>query len=86
MLPSEAAKQPGPVIVTNAAGALIATIDPLTRRRRSLTGRVESILTPQGFNAYLPLRGIHPPVSIPPRRPPQPDYGSRLKDDRDPRR
>jgi hypothetical protein len=85
IFPSEAAKQPSLVIVTNAAGQRIATIDPLTRQRRSLSGRLEATLSYQGFNAYLTGPNGHTPISIAPREPRRPDYGSRVRQDRDKR-
>jgi hypothetical protein len=77
--------------VTNARGEVIATIDPLTRERRSPTGRLEAVLTPQGWTAYrvdLDQRGAPrgTSISIPPRRPPHPDYDATSRRDRDPRR
>jgi hypothetical protein len=55
------------VRVTNAAGELIATIDPLTRQRRTVAGRLEATLTPQGWN--LPTDSIisWPGSGSPPR-------------------
>jgi len=41
--------RPSLVDVRNPAGDRIATIDPLTRQRRDLTGRLEAVLTPQGW-------------------------------------
>ena len=38
------------VIVTNAAGAVIATIDPITRKRTNVNGDASSVLTLQGWN------------------------------------
>ena len=88
LFPSEAAKQPSVVTVRDARGQLIATIDPLTRERRTPAGRLMATLTPQGFNAYLTdyhFPAQHPPVSIAPRGVPQPDYGPTLRRDRDKR-
>jgi hypothetical protein len=42
-------RMPSLVRVTDAAGALIAVIHPLTRVRRAVTGEVERTLTPQGW-------------------------------------
>lgn len=41
---------PGIVYVTDPAGQLIATINPLTRVRRSVDGRLEAVLSPQGWS------------------------------------
>lgn len=38
------------VDVRNSVGTLIARIDPTTRERRSVEGRLEAVLTPQGWN------------------------------------
>ena len=71
-LPSEAAKRPGVVTVTDAAGQVIATIDPSTRRRvGAATGRTEAVLAPQGFNTLPGWRGI---AIAPPRPRDHPDY------------
>ena len=50
VLPSEREKMPGLVTVTNPEGRVIATIDPITRKRRSPSGKVQSVLSPQGFS------------------------------------
>ena len=42
--------RPGLVRVRNAAGVLIATIDPKTRERRTAAGTLEAVLTPQGWD------------------------------------
>ena len=42
--------RPGLVEVRNVAGVVIATIHPLTRERRDVTGKLEAILTPQGWD------------------------------------
>jgi hypothetical protein len=41
--------KPGLVRVVNGAGQLIATIDPVTRQRRDVHGRLEATLSPQGW-------------------------------------
>ena len=41
--------KPGLVRVVNADGQVIATIDPVTRQRRSPSGRLEATLSPQGW-------------------------------------
>ena len=45
----EREKMPSRVTVTNATGRVIATIDPVTRVRRARSGKVEGVLTPQGW-------------------------------------
>src|SRR3989304_714749 len=82
LLPSEAAKRPSVVRVTNPAGQLIATIDAITRRRVNTAGHLEATLTPQGWN--LELSAHSPPTAIAPRRP-HPTYSAPLRGDRGPR-
>jgi len=43
-------QRPSLVRVTNAAGMLIALIDPLTRKRTTVTGELEATLTRQGWD------------------------------------
>ncbi|OFV85222.1 MAG: hypothetical protein A2W26_11875 [Acidobacteria bacterium RBG_16_64_8] len=54
--------QPTLVDVRNAAGERIATIDPITRQRRDMQGRLERVLTPQGWNLVDPY---HKATAIP---------------------
>lgn len=90
LLPSEQATRPGMVRVTGPAGELLATIDPITRRRHSPSGRLEATLTPQGFNTCPVAEHAGRPraisLVIPPRQADHPDYGPTLHEDRDPRR
>jgi hypothetical protein len=84
VLPSEAAKRPGVVTVLGPDGTPLATIDPITRQRRTVTGEVEATLSQQGWG--LDMRGTAGVVfSKEPRRV-LPDYeGAPARRDRDPR-
>ena len=59
IVPTAHPHAPSVVRVTDASGRLIAEIDPLTRVRRSVKGKVERTLTLQGFNA--PSNGRNTP-------------------------
>jgi len=82
LFPNEIAKQPGLVIVANAKGRVIATIDPVTRERRTLNGTVEAKLSPQGW--LLPISDTAMIFNHAPRQV-QPNYELSLARDRDPR-
>ena len=89
VLPAEAAKRPSLVVVTDASGAVIATIDPLTRKRQSVKGQAEGTLSQQGWNARVDYHGQiqrgPPPFVAPARHRDHPDYGAKLSRDRDKR-
>lgn len=66
--------RPTPVEVRNNQGDIIATIDPVTRERRSLTGRLEGVLTPQGWDLDM---GRRPAVGKRSERIPYAEYQPR---------
>src|ERR1700675_1426356 len=78
LLRYERDKRPSVVTVTNGDGTVIATIDPVTRTRRTPSGRRTGTLTPQGWNAATSQPYSGPSTPLPPR----PDYGLHLKADR----
>lgn len=84
VLPSEAAKRPSLVTVVGPDGTPLATIDPITRQRRTLTGHVEGTLSHQGW--ALDMRGTAGLVfSKAPRRVVADYEGAPARRDRDPR-
>lgn len=85
VLPSERDKRPGPVIVTDPDGRVVARIDPITRQRTSVSGQVEHTLTPQGWGR--PMHDTAGTVYKARPRAYQPDYemGPRNRRDVDPR-
>ena len=87
ILPGERAKRPGAVTVTDPSGAVIATIDPVTRERRDTTSGAVTVLLGAGWNLGVTYAHHGPAPAIEPRRAGRlPDYSRSLKDDRDPRR
>src|SRR3990172_727603 len=82
LFPNEVTKRPGVVVVANAKGRVIATIDPITRERRAVNGTIEATLSPQGW--LLPISDTAMIFNHAPRQV-QPNYELSLARDRDPR-
>jgi len=87
LFPSEAAKRPSVVTVTNREGQLIARIDPITRRRVTPSGRYQRTLDATGWNGPTGYGRHGPAPVVEPAKPrSHPDYGPTLQSDRDRRR
>lgn len=64
---SRTTRTPSPVLVTDANGVMVATIDPLTRKRTNLNGDAATILTPQGWALHTGGHISWPAHGRPPR-------------------